>query len=161
MIVLVGAFGLVLSKPAGSDAENRLDVLSGKARKGSGPKGDPASGMLLRPKTLDFGRAQRWSEILPNMEKLAKLYEQADVGIPLRHFLIIPVVLTIFGGALAFFSKLNLAIVPCAAAFMGMVPFFWLKMRKKKRIKMFTAQMPDALELVARALAPVTAWRRA
>ena len=152
VIVLVGAFGLVLSKPGGSDAEQRLDVLSGKSRKGSGAKSDPAAGMLLRPKTLDFGRAQGWSERLPNMENLAKLYEQADVGIPFRHFLIVPAVLTIAGGVISYLAKPNVLLVPFASAFMGMVPFLWLKARKKKRIKMFTAQMPDALELVARAL---------
>ena len=152
VIVLVGAFGLVLSKPGASDAEQRLDVLSGNARKGAGAKADPSSGMLLRPKTLDFGRAQRWSEILPNMDNLGKLYEQADVGIPFRHFLFVPAALTVFGAVMAIMSKLNWMLVPLAAAFMGMVPFMWLKMRKKKRIKLFTSQMPDALELIARAL---------
>lgn len=152
VVILVGAFGLVLTKPASSEAEQRLDVISGRPSKGKSTKEDLSSGMLLRPKTLDFGDGPGWSDNLPNMDRLAKLYEQADVGIPFRQFLLIPGVLTIFGAMTAILSKAHWIVVPFAGVFLGMVPFLWLKRRKKKRIKTFTSQMPDALELVARAL---------
>jgi tight adherence protein B len=42
--------------------------------------------------------------------------------------------------------------VPLAGLLLGAMPFFWLGMRRKSRIKRFMAQMPDAMDLVGRAL---------
>jgi tight adherence protein B len=42
--------------------------------------------------------------------------------------------------------------VPLGSVALGFLPFAWLVLRKRKRIKAFVAQMPDALELVGRAL---------
>jgi tight adherence protein B len=56
------------------------------------------------------------------------------------------------GAVIGYFLKLPLMVIPLGAGFLGLVPFLWLVLRKRKRIKAFIAQMPDALELVGRAL---------
>jgi tight adherence protein B len=38
------------------------------------------------------------------------------------------------------------------ALFAGSLPIFWLMMRRKRRFKKFAKQLPDALELISRAL---------
>ncbi|HWE38772.1 MAG TPA: type II secretion system F family protein [Isosphaeraceae bacterium] len=149
VIVLVGALGLVMAQSGGSAAEQRLDEISGR-RKAS--KADPAQGMLLRPPALDLGGAKRWAGFLPSFEGLSRLYEQADVNLPFPQFVAIAAVLAGLGGVAAYLTGAPLVAVPAGALSMGVLPLFWLVMRKKKRVKTFTSQMPDALELVARAL---------
>jgi tight adherence protein B len=86
------------------------------------------------------------------MEGLNRLYEQADVGLAFRNFVIIAVGLTAAGAGIGYALKLPLLVLPVCSAFLGGLPFFWLVLRKRKRIKSFLTQMPDALELVGRAL---------
>jgi tight adherence protein B len=147
VITLVGGVGLVLMKPP-SAAEQRLDDLSGKRK----PKANPTTGVLLRPTVMSLGSSQGWAKVLPRFDRISALYEQADVGISFRIFLAIAFGLAGIGAALGYFMKVPLMFVPVAGAFLGIMPFLWLVLRKRKRLKMFVGQMPDALELVGRAL---------
>lgn len=148
VIAAVAAVGLVFTKNPATVAEQRLEGI-GKARKGKG--GDLSGSMLLRPPTIDQGMGGLL-KYLPTPESLAQLYEQADVGIPFSRFLIVPIIMGILGGLLGLIGRIPIWATPISAFFMGVIPFLWLKMRKNKRIKMFTMQMPEALELTGRAL---------
>jgi tight adherence protein B len=46
----------------------------------------------------------------------------------------------------------NVMLGPVMAAFLALLPLFWLLFRRKRRLKKFAAQLPEALELIARAL---------
>jgi tight adherence protein B len=147
VLTLVGGVGLALSK-APSWAEQRLDDLSGPRK----PKTERDAGSLWKPPAIVLGNAQSWATRLPSVEGLSRLYEQADVGLSFRNFLAIAVGLALAGAALGFTMNLPLLVIPVGSVFLGIVPILWLVLRKRKRIKMFVAQMPDALELVGRAL---------
>lgn len=148
VIALIGGVGLVLAKGSGSVAEQRLDELSGKRKS----KVDPAAGLLMRPPAVDLGKSKVWANKLISVEGLNLLYEQADVGLPFARFLAIAGGLAVGSALIGLALKIPLPAVPVVAAFMGLMPFWWLTRRKKKRIKMFVSQMSDALELVGRAL---------
>jgi tight adherence protein B len=47
---------------------------------------------------------------------------------------------------------LSVALAPLMALFLGALPILWLLFRRKRRLKTFAAQLPEALELIARAL---------
>jgi tight adherence protein B len=66
--------------------------------------------------------------------------------------MMIVVGLSIVGGAIAVASRLPVLAVPLGSAAMGVAPFFWLMKRKKKRVQTFVAAMPEAVELMSRAL---------
>jgi tight adherence protein B len=149
VIVLLGGASLVLSKSIGSLAEQRLDGLSGKAR---AKAADPSSGILLRPPAIDLGSTSLWSKIVPNVENLNKLYEQADVPIPFNKFMWIVGAMGLTGGALAAVIAPNPLFAPVGAAMLGGMPFLWLQHRKKKRVRLFLDAMPEAVELISRAL---------
>jgi tight adherence protein B len=148
VLTLIGGIGLVLSKSAGSLAEQRLDDLTGKAK----PKSDPSTGMLLRPSAIDLGKEEFWAKFVPNPENLNRLYEQADVNMPFNRFMAIVVGLVISGVVLGIVLKIPLVVVPLAAIFLGVLPFLWLLRRKKKRVRKFLDSMPEAVELISRAL---------
>ena len=44
------------------------------------------------------------------------------------------------------------ALMPLVGVFMGSLPLMWLLFRRKRRLKAFAAQLPDALEMLARTL---------
>jgi tight adherence protein B len=150
VIVVLGGAGLVLARPSGTAAEQRLDVLTGRRQ----PKSEAAGGTLMKPPGADagLGASRGWAERFISVEGIERLYEQADVGIALNYFLMIPVVLAVAGAAIGAVLGLPALLLPVGAAFLGLTPFGWLVLRKRKRIKKFTSQMPDALELVGRAL---------
>lgn len=136
---------LAFSKPPAAAVEKRLDQLAGRAPR-------PVStdqGMLLRPDRLNLGEARQW---LPSSEAVERLFEQADIGMTFRQFVVIPIALGVAGwlGSLAAGLAWHLATV--AGLGLTLLPWVWLLRRKKKRIKQFVSQMPDALELVSRAL---------
>jgi tight adherence protein B len=148
VITLIGGVGLVMSKSNGALAEERLDGLTGKAK----AKGDPSQGILLRPSAIDLGKEEFWVKLLPNPESLNKLYEQADVNMPFKRFLAIAGALAVAGLVLGVVLRVPLILVPVGAIFLGASPFLWLVRRKKKRIKKFLDAMPEAVELIGRAL---------
>ena len=50
---------------------------------------------------------------------------------------------------------------PVMAAFLAFLPLMWLLFRRKRRMKKFASQLPEALELIARACVPAIVSRPA
>jgi tight adherence protein B len=150
VIAVVGVVGVVMTKTPAEMVEQRLDELSGSRKRAS--KADPAAGALLRPPAIDLGGSRAWLGKMASVEALGLLYEQADVGLPFNKFLAVAGGLALGGMALGAALKVPPLGLPVCGLFLGAMPFLWLKQRKKKRVKTFIAQMPDALELVGRAL---------
>jgi tight adherence protein B len=152
VIVVTGGLGLVLSKSSESMAEDRLAGLMGGRRAGSKKKQDLSSTILARPAAIDLARPSFWTKMVPNAENLNLLYEQADFSFTLKTFIAISGGLAVAGAAFGLVFQLPLYAVPLVAAFLGALPFFWLLRRRRKRIQNFVTAMPEAVELISRAL---------
>jgi tight adherence protein B len=148
VITLIGVMTLLLSKSAGAQAEQRLDDMTGRSR----PKADPSAGILLRPPAIDLGNSDFWSRLIPNVESLNLLYEQAAISLSFNKFMAIAAGLSVAGAVVGYVVHLPLLLIPVASLFLGLLPFLWLVQRKKKRMKKFLDSMPEAVELVSRAL---------
>ena len=48
--------------------------------------------------------------------------------------------------------RIHPALLPLVGLLMGSLPLMWLLLRRKRRLKAFAAQLPDALEMLARTL---------
>lgn len=150
--MLVAGVSMALSRSPGSVAEQRLDDISGR-RKGKSRNGSNAARSFLRAQAIDIGQGKpKKFNLLPSGDAIFRLYEQADLGLEFKHFLYIDYGLMAFAAVAGFAVGLPIYAAPVVALVMGGLPFMWLMMRKKKRVKNFTTQMPDALELVGRAL---------
>lgn len=150
VIILIGAFGLVMANARGTDEEKRLDELQGRRAKTK--SSDAASGALLRAPAMDIGNSRMWFMRVFSSEGLNRLYEQADVGVKFSVFLLICVGMALAGAVTAFVLGVPPLMMPVAALCLGAMPFLWLTMRRGKRIKKFMSQMPDAMDLIGRAL---------
>lgn len=150
VIAVVALIAMITMRSQGEAAERRLDEVTGKVAKPSaeGPKADS----LLKAQPIDSDRPSFWTGVLPKMEDIRKLYEQADMALPLNKFMGIVVGLAIAGGAIAGLARVSVLLIPVGAAVMGCLPFLWLKRRRAKRIQKFVAAMPEAVELMGRAL---------
>ena len=91
----------------------------------------------------------RWFEKFGNFDLL---FEQADTSLTVGKLAVASLILGLAGCAVAMAMKSPAAMVPLAAIAAGSLPMFWLLWRRKRRLKAFSTQLPDALEMMARAL---------
>ncbi|MGZ3434023.1 MAG: type II secretion system F family protein, partial [Isosphaeraceae bacterium] len=80
------------------------------------------------------------------------LYEQADVNLTFNSFMALVIGLAAVGLVVGLVFQLPFYALPLGAGFLAALPFLWLLKRKQKRIKKFIAAMPEAVELIGRAL---------
>lgn len=152
VIVVIAGLGLAVARPAESVAENRLAELIGGRKVARPKKQDLASGILARPAAIDLGRPSFWTRMLPNAENLNLLYEQADVSFSFNRFMSVVAGLGATGAVFGMIFRLPAIAVPLVAVLWASLPFFWLMHRRRRRIDQFVESMPEAVELVSRAL---------
>jgi tight adherence protein B len=145
VMALVGVIALVFRGSGSGAAANRLDVLVGKRRNDATPE-------LLRTK-VDFDAEarsllERLGSKIPNMQRY---FEQADYHKP-NQLLIVGLLAGALTATASWFARVPMFFVPIVGILMFLAPWAWLWNRRRVRLKTFAAQLPDALELVARAL---------
>ncbi|MGC8642860.1 MAG: type II secretion system F family protein [Isosphaeraceae bacterium] len=150
VIVLVSAMGLIMSGSFGKIAEQRLEGLTGSSSKRK--RAELAKGILLRPTAINLRGGSVWAKLVPNPENLNLLYEQADVNLTFNSFMALVIGLGVLGLVFGIVFHLPIYAIPPAAVFLAALPFLWLLRRKQSRIKKFVDAMPEAVELISRAL---------
>ena len=93
-----------------------------------------------------FLSRQAWSQ------RMDKMLTQADVHAPLGMFVLLSLVFATTGYLAASLYVQNLLVRLAVGLGLGVLPFKWIGMRKAKRMGDFERQLPEALELVGRAL---------
>ena len=93
-----------------------------------------------------FLSRQAWSR------RMDKMLDQADIKAPLGIFVMLSLVFAIFGYLIGSIYLSNPLMLLAAAGVCGCLPFKWVARRKDKRMADFERQLPEALELVGRAL---------
>jgi len=123
----------------------RLDLLVGKRRR------DDDQGNILRQEFEgDKKNLLQW--LTPNFLSPKKAFEQADCHIPPSTLTGIGLLLAVAGATLTVLAKAPLWFAPLTSLMMFTLPWLWLWNKRRQRLKKFASQLPDALELVARAL---------
>lgn len=108
---------------------------------------------LLREKYLNrLSPTERWLESLPAMERLARVIEQAGHSM-LAHRLVLLSVFFGVIGAVCGWSFSRLAVVGLGAAAIGIaLPFLKITHDRKKRFAQLDEQLPDAIDVMKRAM---------
>jgi tight adherence protein B len=149
-LVVAGAVGLVAFALKGNDSTKsaeRLDSLVGKG----GPRGS-SDDLLVRKSMQDADKRTLLDAITPELFNFHKVFQQADVNIKPSALFGIALALALGGGMLSSLLVGTIYVAPIGALTFFSVPFLWLLHKRKSRLKKFASQLPDALELVARAL---------
>lgn len=130
----------------GTKTADRLDLITGRRKK------DDEATTILRKTAFDRDKKSLLEFLTPNLPSLQKLIVQADVHIRPSTLFGIGMVLGVVGATLSWLAGVNIYLAPLLGIVMLLVPFAWLLTKRAMRLKKFAAQLPDALELVARAL---------
>jgi tight adherence protein B len=152
--VLIGALviGAVLAAMlafSGKDegrATERLDLLVGR-----GSRKESSADLLLKQALATVDRKTVFDKLTPEFFNVSKMVEQADANIK-------PSALFGIGLGVGFVAMLmgiwmvNIYVAPVMFLLAFPLPFLWLAWKRKSRLNRFAAQLPDALELTARAL---------
>ena len=128
--------------------EDRLSTLTGKNEKVEPGGLSKVAQMLAKEKE---GKSPL-DAVLAKWFNLTLLFEQAQVERNMVAFLGTSIGLGVGAGMLCGFAGLNLIFAPIIGVMFSGIPFCWLLFRRKRRLAKFAAQLPEALELVARAL---------
>jgi tight adherence protein B len=140
--------GLVafLFRDGPAKAADRLDTLTGKKRK------DDAATEILKKTAFEKDKKNLLESLIPNIPSLQKVCEQADCHIKPSTLFGIGGLLGLLAATTSWLLQVPIILAPLAGLVMFSIPFLWLWNKRRKRLKTFASQLPDALELVARAL---------
>lgn len=89
---------------------------------------------------------------VPGVRYLERLARQACVGQRLGAFILLAGVLSLAGYGAVFFATRNAPVSVVVAVVLAWAPILYLGMRKRRRMAQFEKQLPEAMELIARAL---------
>ena len=146
VLVMVALLYMALRKDAGDAASDRLDALVGRnIRK------DSSADMLLKQAMQEADKKSLMDRMTPGFFNLTTTFEQADCNIKPSALFGISLGLSVLGAALCIWL-VNIYVVPVGAIAFFSLPWLWLYNKRATRLKRFAAQLPDAMELVARAL---------
>lgn len=81
-----------------------------------------------------------------------RLLRQANIKYPLGVFILLSLVLFFIGFLGGQFMARGLLLSFLAGVGMGMLPFYYVRRKKQKRMLRFQGQLPEALDLIARSL---------
>ena len=152
---LVGGAALCCSPAPASKLEDRLDVLTSAGSSAAKDGMLKDNSVLARPLDDAPTMLAQWFAHFGNFDLL---FEQADTNLTVARLAAFALVMGVAGGAVTIVLKAPPAMVPVSMIMAGSLPMIWLLWRRKRRFNVFNTQLPDALEMMARALAPDRAW---
>lgn len=145
---LVGGLAFMFRGQSEQAIEERLDVLTGAAAPKSA-KSALKEGVLMEP--LNYGPGFVEAYIM-RFFNVALLLQQADAPFTVSRFLAVCGGMAVAGAIIPIALRGPMYLAPVTGVMMGLLPLMWMIFRRKRRLKAFGAQMPDAMELIARAL---------
>jgi tight adherence protein B len=142
---LVAALSMFLRSPNEQAVHDRLEMLTGAA-----PKKQPQRHTVLAEPLDD--RPSWFETYLARLFDIELLLEQAASPLTVTQFMLVTAGMAFGGTVIALVGRAPFVLVPAATVVAAAVPLVWVRMRRRKRFKHFGSQMPDAMELLARAL---------
>ena len=114
--------------------------------------GDDVPDILKKRMLSEVPAFDRVLSMLPLVKRLDRLLQQANVQSPLGVFILLTLLLAFTGfiGTSFATNKPDLSLM--VGALLGGLPLFYVHLMKVRRIKKFEEQLPEALDLIARAL---------
>jgi tight adherence protein B len=155
IVVFVGVSALVIGLAVimrgdkEQEVEDRLSVLTGGKKSRSKVDAAQYAELLATMRSEGTSTVER---LISRYLNLRLLFEQADVALSVPNFLLICAGLAAAGIVLPAAAGMNVLFAPLVGGFLAILPIIWLLMRRKRRLRKFAAQLPEALELIARAL---------
>ncbi|MCA9179340.1 MAG: type II secretion system F family protein [Planctomycetales bacterium] len=144
--LIVGVVSLLRGNKE-SELEGRLQVLTGAASAHSATQSEAS--LLSQP--LD-NMPNLLEKLMSKFPNLGIYLKQSGLSMTPGKFVGLTAGAGLFGFGACSIAKLHFAISICAAITLGMLPFLYVFFIRKRRLAAFARMLPEALELVSRAL---------
>jgi len=143
---IIGALALMF-REGGPKTATRLDMLIGRRRRDEEQGAD-----IFRRSAFENDRKSLLEMLTPKFFSPQKFFEQADCHISPGTLTGIGLGLALMGATASWLARIPWWFIPINGLILFTLPFLWLWNKRRSRLAKFAAQLPDALELVARAL---------
>jgi len=147
--IVGGAALLWRGKPL-QKIEDRLDLLTGANTPAAAKEGLMKEASILAQPLDD--RPGVVETFIKRFGNISLLFEQADTNLTVVKLLAISALMALLGISVGVVVRIHAALLPAVGLMMGLLPLFWLLWRRRRRLKAFAAQLPDALEMISRTL---------
>ena len=141
-----GVASVMLRGSSASAAEDRLDILTGAVQ--APGKGKADTNVLTMP--LD-DMPSVVELLFSRIINLRVFLQQADAHLSPTKFLVISGAMAAVGALAIVFARVPAYLAPLGIS-AGILPFMYLYFKRKSRLSKFAKQLPEALELISRAL---------
>lgn len=134
----------------GTKAEDRLELLAGGGRS---PSAEAVRKGIVKEDLIQLGKGT-----LAGISKFTQMgswslyLEQADSPVSFAQLIMISAGCAVVGTVGAMLGNAPVPLYPVVGLILSTFPFIWLSFRRAARFKAFAKQLPDALELIGRAL---------
>jgi tight adherence protein B len=139
--------GLLMRGQESSITDERLNIITGALTSSAGGSGNSARLMFDADE-----RAWKIEEYINRHFNLRKYLEQADCGLNVPKLLVLMGALAAGGTALAPLARCPWAFAPLVGLVLAPLPLAYAWFMRGRRLNAFTRQLPEALELMGRAL---------
>jgi tight adherence protein B len=134
---LVGGLAMIVREKPGGKIEDRLDLLTGASTPSAKHNALKQSSVLAQPLDKVPGIIDLFLERFGNV---GLVFEQADTSLTVGRLVLISTIMGAAGAGLGIVVGIHPALL------------IWVLWRRRRRLKAFAAQLPDALEMLARSL---------
>ena len=108
---------------------------------------------ILRRRVLsEMPFLNRCLHFIPRIEKMERLVRLSNTRYTIGFFILLALVIASIGFLVVNLVSRQFALSALAAATLGTIPFLYLLKKKNRRMAKLLSQLPDTLELIARAL---------
>lgn len=141
---LLLAVATIFRSPVDTAMHDRLDMLAGKKTQAIAD-----TSVLSRP--LD-DMPNALEEFVSNFFNVRRLLQQADLDMKTEKFIGLCLACAGLGLLLALATRIHVALYVVLPIGLFPLPFAWVLLKRRKRMKLFTKQLPEALDMLGRAL---------
>jgi tight adherence protein B len=141
---------LALRAPASNSARNRLSIIQESAR--SHNAGAYASDLVDSERQTGSARLSAFLERYRFAKRLKVLLIHADCDLSIGAVCLLSAGVGLSGGVVTYAFLRSMALAGAAGLAGSAVPYGVFRFRRSRRLKAFNASLPDAIDLMARAL---------
>jgi len=144
---VIGLFAFIFRDTAPKSA-TRLDMLIGGKKK----KEEQQQESILKKQAFENDKKSLLEVLTPKFLSPQKFFAQADVNVAPSTLFGLGLLFGLLGATATWIAPIPWWFAPPVAVVLFFAPFAWLWWKRSARLGKFAAQLPDAMELVARAL---------
>jgi tight adherence protein B len=146
--LVLGGMTMLRDKPA-SRMEDRLDLITGTNTPAALKDALGKQSVLNQQVNEKPGLIER---LLERFGRINMIFEQADTSLTISKMMLYSMCIAVVGAMMGLLLRLHFSFIPLIALMVGFLPMAWVLFRRKRRLKQFAAQLPEAMEMLSRAL---------